>query len=89
MMAARDAEVAYQRAFEEFARSARALQVLKANPNTYPDQLRTALAELERARSNYNHARDEWAAYLLHSEDSYRMARHDEDEDRLCAAHAR
>jgi len=90
MMTARDAEMAYRRAFEQFARWVKEVQFLTANPNPDRDRITAALFELEKARSAYNHSRDEWAEYLLpasrvqSSQDSYHIAHQDQDEDRLC-----
>jgi hypothetical protein len=91
MMTARDAEKAYRRAFDVFARWVREVQFLTANPNPDRDQVTAALFELERARAEYTHSRDEWAERLLQtsrvqsSRDSYQIAHQDQDEDRLCA----
>jgi hypothetical protein len=90
MMAARDAEIAYRRAFEEFARWAGELQCLTANPTPDRDKVTAAVFELEKARAVYHRSRDEWADYLLHSSrDSYQIAHQDQDEDRLCATTGR
>ena len=86
MMTARDTEMAYRRAFDEFARWVEEVQFLTANPNPDPGKVKSALFELEKARAVYNHRRDEWASHLLQSSpDSYHNARQDQDEDRLCA----
>ena len=86
MMTARDTEIAYRRAFDEFARRVEEVQFLTANPNPDPSKVKLALFELEQARAEYNHRRDEWAGYLLQSsQDSYHNAHQDQDEDRLCA----
>jgi len=90
MMTARDTEIAYRRAFDEFARWVEEVQFLTANPNPDRDRITSALFELEKARAEYNHRRDEWASYLLQSsQDSYQNAHQDQDEDRLCVARAR
>jgi hypothetical protein len=86
MMTARGTEIAYRRAFDEFARWVEEVQFLTANPNPDRDRITSALFELEKARSEYNHRRDEWAGHLLQSsQDSYHNAGQDQDEDRLCA----
>jgi hypothetical protein len=86
MTTARDAEMAYRRAFDEFARWVEEVQFLAANPNPDPGKVKCALLELEKARDLYSHRRDEWAEYLLQSSrDSYDNAHQDQDEDRLCA----
>ena len=86
MMTARDTEIAYRRAFDEFARCVEKVQFLTANPNPDPGKVKSALFELEKARAVYNHRRDEWAGHLLQSsQDSYQLAHQDQDEDRLCA----
>ena len=90
MTAARDVEMAYRRAFDQFAQWVEQVQVLMANPNPDRDTVKTALLELEKARAVYNHRRDEWARYLLQSSrDSYEIAHQDQDEDRLCEARGR
>jgi hypothetical protein len=90
MMTARDAEMAYRRAFEVFARWVEEVQFLAANPNPDRDKITAALFELEKARVAYNHSRDEWADHLLQSSrDSYQIADQDQDEDRLCATRGR
>ncbi|HTA67812.1 MAG TPA: hypothetical protein VK776_06025 [Bryobacteraceae bacterium] len=90
MMTARDTEVAYRRAFDEFARWVEEVQFLTANPNPDRGRVTSALFELEKARAVYNHRRDEWAGHLLHSsQDSYHNAHQDQDEDRLCATRGR
>ena len=90
MMTARDVEMAYRRAFEEFARCVEEVQVLAANPNPDRDKVTAAQLELQKARSVYKHRRDEWARHLLQSSgDSYHIARQDQDEDRLCATQNR
>ena len=91
MMTARDTEMAYRRAFDEFARWVEEVQFLTANPNPDRDRITSALFELEKARHEYSLSRDEWAQQLLgasrvqSSGDSYQSAHQDEDEDRLCA----
>ena len=88
MTKARDAEVAYRRAFDEFADRVAWVQSLKANPNPDRNAIGTALLELERARVEYNQRRNEWAQHLLHSSrDSYKKTQ--DSEDRLCAAGTR
>ena len=88
-MTARDAEMAYRRAFEEFARWVEQVQFLTANPTADRNTIETALLEREKARAVYNHRRDEWAQHLLHSSrDSYHFAQ-DQNEDRLCATRGR
>jgi len=90
MMTARDTEMAYRRAFEEFARWVEEVQFLAANPNPDRDKITAALFELEKARVEYHSSRDEWAEYLLQSSrDSYQIAHQDQDEDRLCATRGR
>ena len=95
MMTARGTEMAYRRAFEEFARWVEEVQFLAANPNPDRDQITAALFELEKARVEYNSSRDEWAEWLLQtsrvqsSRDSYQIAHQDQDEDRLCATRGR
>lgn len=90
MMTARDAEIAYRRAFDEFARWVEEVQFLTANPNPDRDRITSALFELEKARHEYSHRRDEWASHLLQSSgDSYHNAHQDQDEDRLCATRGR
>ena len=90
MTAARDVEMAYRRAFDEFAQRVEQVQVLMANPNPDRNNVKTALLELEKARVVYNHRRNEWAQVLLQSSrDSYEIAQQDEDEDRLCAVRGR
>jgi len=100
MMIARDAEKAYRRAFDEFARWVEEVQFLTANPNPDRDRITFALFELEKARHEYNLSRDEWAQQLLGttrvrttrvqlSRDTYPSAQQDQDEDRLCAARSR
>jgi hypothetical protein len=90
MMTARDTEMAYRRAFDEFARWVEEVQFLTANPNPDPGTVKFALLELEKARDVYHHRRDEWAEHLLQpSRDSYRSAHQDQDEDRLCATRSR
>jgi hypothetical protein len=95
MMTAHDTEMAYRRAFEVFARWVEEVQFLTANPNPDRDKITAALFELEKARLEYNHSRDEWAERLLHasrvqsSRDSYQIADQDQDEDRLCATRGR
>jgi hypothetical protein len=90
MMMARDAEKAYRRAFEEFARWVEQVQFLTANPNPDRNTVKVAMIELEKARVEYNYSRDEWALHLLRSSrDSYPIARQDQDEDRLCATRGR
>jgi hypothetical protein len=90
MMTARDAEMAYRRAFDEFARQVEEVQFLTANPNPDREKIAAALFELEKARSIYNHRRNQWAEHLLQSSrDSYHNEHQDQDEDRLCAARAR
>ena len=85
-MTARDTEIAYRRAFEEFAQWVEQVQFLTANPNADRDAVKVALLEREKARVAYNHRRDEWAQHLLQSSrDSYEIAHQDQDEDRLCA----
>lgn len=89
-MTARDAEKAYRRAFEQFARWVEQVQSLTANPNPDRNIVKVAQLELEKARVAYNRSRDEWARHLLHfSRDSYPIARQDQDEDRLCATRGR
>lgn len=86
MVTARDTEMAYRRAFDEFARWVEEVQFLTANPNPDRDRVTSALFELEKARSVYNLNRDQWAGHLLQSSrDSYDPAQQDQDEDRLCA----
>jgi hypothetical protein len=90
MMAPRDAEKAYRRAFEDFARWVTEVQSLTANPNPDRDRVNGALLELEKARAMYNHRRDQWAQHLLESSgDGYDRARQDQNEDRLCATRGR
>jgi hypothetical protein len=95
MTTARDTEMAYRRAFDEFARWVEEVQFLTANPNPDRDRITSALFELEKARHEYHRNRDEWAQELLgtsrlqSSEDSYQSAHQDEDEDRLCATRCR
>ena len=89
MMTARDAEKAYRRAFDVFARWVEEVQFLTANPNPDRNKVTAALFELEKARATYTHSRDEWAEYLLQSRDSYPIAHQDQDEDRLCATRGR
>jgi len=90
MMTARDAEMAYRRAFDEFARWVEQVQFLQANPTADRNTIETALLELERARAAYHQRRDEWAQHLLQSSrDSYHIALQDQDEDRLCATQGR
>ena len=95
MMTARDAEMAYRRAFDVFARWVEEVQFLTANPNPDRDKITAALFELEKARAAYTHSRDEWAEQLLQtsrvqpSRDSYQIAHQDQDEDRLCATRGR
>jgi len=90
MMTARDAEQAYRRAFEDFARWVAEVQFLTANPNPDRDRVKGALFELEKARAMYSHRRDQWAQHLLESSgDSYDRVRRDQNEDRLCAARGR
>ena len=89
-MTARDAEMAYRRAFDEFARWVEEVQALTANPNPDPRKVQAAMFELEKARFAYNHRRDEWAEHLLQpTQDSYQTAPQDQDEDRLCATRGR
>jgi hypothetical protein len=86
MMTARDAEMAYRRAFDEFARWVEEVQFLTANPNPDRGRAKAALLELEKVRAVYNRRRDEWARHLLQSSrDSYDNAQQNQDEDRLCA----
>jgi hypothetical protein len=86
MATARDAEMAYRRAFEEFARWVEEVQVLTANPNPDRGRVEVALVQLEKARVVYNQRRDEWARHLLlSSRDSYHNTQQDLVEDRLCA----
>ena len=86
MTTARDAEMAYRRAFEEFARWVEKVQVLEANPNPDRNTIETAMLQLERVRAAYNFHRDEWVRHLLQSSrDSYHIGPQDQDEDRLCA----
>ena len=90
MTAARDVEMAYRRAFDEFAQWTEQVQALTANPNPDRNIVKAATLELEKARAVYNHRRDEWAQYLLQSSrDSYGIAHQDQDEDRLCATRGR
>ena len=100
MMIARDAEKAYRRAFDEFARWVEEVQFLTANPNPDRDRITFALFELEKARYEYNHSRDEWAQELLGTSrvrttqcnchgTVILSAQQDQDEDRLCAARSR
>jgi hypothetical protein len=90
MMTARDAEMAYRRAFDEFARCVEQVQFLTANPSADRNTIETALLELERARAAYYQRRDEWAQHLLQSSrDSYHVVQQDQDEDRLCATQGR
>jgi hypothetical protein len=95
MMTARDAEKAYRRAFDVFARWVEEVQLLTANPNPDRDKITAALFELEKARVAYTLSRDEWAERLLQtsrvqsSRDSYRIVHQDQDEDRLCATRGR
>ena len=90
MMTARDAENAYRRAFDEFARWVEQVQLLTANPNPDREIVKSALLEREKARIAYNRSRDEWASHLLHSPgNSYEFAHQDQDEDRLCATRDR
>ncbi len=90
MTAARDVEMAYRRAFDEFAQWVEQVQVLMANPNPDRNTVNAALLELDKARAVYNRRRDEWAKYLLHSSrDSYGIAHQDQNEDRLCDARGR
>ena len=90
MMTARDAEQAYRRAFEGFARWVAEVQSLTANPNPDRDRVKDALLELEKARAIYNYRRNQWAQHLLESSgDSYDRARRDQNEDRLCAMRGR
>ena len=95
MMTATDTEMAYRRAFDVFARWVEEVQFLTANPNPDRDKITAALFELEKARIEYHHSRDEWAERLLQSSrvqssrDSYQIAHQDQDEDRLCATRGR
>jgi hypothetical protein len=95
MMTARDTEMAYRRAFEVFARWVEEIQFLTANSNPDRDKITAALFELEKARVEYTHSRDEWAERLLQtsrvqsSRDSYPIAHQDQDEDRLLATRGR
>jgi hypothetical protein len=90
MTTARDAENAYRRAFEEFARWVEQVQFLTANPKPDRNTVRVAQLELEKARVAYNHRRDAWAGHLLQSSrDSYHNEHQDQDEDRLCATRGR
>lgn len=90
MKTARDAEMAYRRAFDEFARWTEQVQTLTANPNPDRNTVNAALLELEKARVAYHYSRDEWAKHLLQSSrDSYQLLQQDQDEDRLCATPAR
>jgi hypothetical protein len=85
MMKARDAEMAYRRAFDQFAGWVAHVQSLKANPNPDRQAIETALLQLNRAREEYHLRRDQWAHYLLRaSRDSYESTQN--DEDRLCTA---
>lgn len=85
MTAAHDFEMAYRRAFDEFARQVGQVQALAANPKTDRNTIETALAGLESARAEYNCRRDKWAEYLLQSSrDSYHFVQH--EEDRLCTS---
>lgn len=88
MTAAHDVEVAYRRAFDEFAKWVEQVQALAANAIPDRKAINTALFELEKARAEYHYRRDEWAQYLLGSpRDSYHSVQH--DEDRLCISSTR
>jgi len=60
-----DVQQAYECAFEEFSRQARAVQLLTSQPNVDRSKLDAALLELERARVVYDRSRDALAESLL------------------------
>ena len=67
MKAARDAELVYRSAFEDFSRKVRQVQVLTGLISANPAEMEAALLDLERAHVTYNNARDQWVQYLLPS----------------------
>jgi DUF2934 family protein len=67
MKAARDAELLYRVAFENFSTKVRQVQVLTSLTSTETAEMEAALLDLERAHVTYNNARDQWVQYLLPS----------------------
>ncbi|HLH00648.1 MAG TPA: DUF2934 domain-containing protein [Bryobacteraceae bacterium] len=61
----REAQEAYRRAFNLFAKQVQHVQALTAQPNINPQALELALVDLERAHVHYDVCRDRWAQYLL------------------------
>ena len=67
MQGLHQAEQAYRRAFDEFAKKAQYVQTLMARPNVDPLALEAALLELECAHVAYDLYRDQWVQQLLPS----------------------
>ena len=63
----REAEEAYRKAFDEFARQVQRVQTLTAQPDADPKTVEAALLDLERAHVQYDIYRDRWVQYLLPS----------------------
>jgi hypothetical protein len=67
MKTARTAELAYRRAFQDFAENVKRVQSLTEHPKPDSKALETALVELEKSRVVYNTLRDAWVQQLLPS----------------------
>jgi hypothetical protein len=67
MRTAKEAELAYRKAFEEFSKKAQQVQLLKAHLHPDAAQMERALLEFEKAHVVYNECRDQWVRYLLPS----------------------
>jgi hypothetical protein len=61
----KQAEQAYRRAFDDFAKKAQFVQTLIAQPHVDPHALEAALLELECAHVAHDIYRDEWVQHLL------------------------
>jgi len=61
----RSPELAYRRAFQEFADKVKRVQSLAENPNSDRRAVEAAELDVELARSVYNSARDAWVKCLL------------------------
>jgi sugar phosphate isomerase/epimerase len=67
MRTAKEAELAYRKAFVEFSKKVQEVQALTADPHPDAARLEKALLALEQAHVAYSARRDQWVAHLLPS----------------------